>query len=472
MTPFFEITTRGVAIPSLKVKKFFKENDIYKYSPSKDSIVYVQVKDKKVQILKKDKIIEKLFKFVDEYDFKDEDQKEMVHDKLSRQTSWAKTNLNNWIDESSLTFIKDTPGESYFFFRNVIVKITASEITTHEYSEFESNVWEEHIIDRDFTLDQPSCYADLKGPFHTFLYTLSKMGSEDFESLLSIIGYIIHRYKDPARAKCVIFYDANVNQERPNGRSGKTLLCKSFNEVRNVILENARSTDPTTKFAFNRVNLDTNGIVFDDIPKNLRFEKFFSIITGDFTKEEKFEDRVTIPFADSPKIILTSNYIVQGEGISHSDRRVEFFLTDAFDDQNTPFDHFGKRFFEQWDDSEFNLFFNTMVMSVQYYLQNGLVEPVQGRYYYILKNSAPEGFIEKCEAYLTTDERYVKVDLLDEFRKSIPILESMQQYTFTGLLKQYADYKGWKVEEPHSGVINYITFIGDDEPDEVTEAEA
>lgn len=313
ITPFFEITARGVEIPSLKVKNFFKENDIYKYHSSEDSVVYVLVKDKKVQILKRDKIVETLFNYVDKYEFTDEKDKERVHDKLSKQTSWAKNNLVNWIEEADLSFIRDTPEISYFFFKNCIVKVTATEITTHSYTEIEWNVWGKHVIDRDFTLDQPDCVEEHKGPYHEFLYYLSKIDSEDFESLLSIIGYVIHRYKDPAKAKCVIFYDTNVNQERPDGRSGKTLLCRSFDEVRNVILENARGTDPTTKFAFNRVNLDTNGIVFDDIPKNLKFEKFFSIITGDFCKEEKFENRVVIPFSESPKIILTSNYIVQGE---------------------------------------------------------------------------------------------------------------------------------------------------------------
>ena len=97
MTPFFEITTRGVAIPSLKVKNFLTENDFYKYYPSKDSLVYVQVKDKKVRILKKDKIIETLFKFVDEYEFTDEKQKEMVHDKLSKQTGWVKNQFGQLV---------------------------------------------------------------------------------------------------------------------------------------------------------------------------------------------------------------------------------------------------------------------------------------------------------------------------------------------------------------------------------------
>lgn len=467
MMPFFEITTRGVAIPSLKLQNFLRENNIFKYSPSKDSIVFVEVKDMKVQILRKDIILERLFDFVNEYEFKDENEKEMVHDRLSKSTAWIRVNLVNWIGKKELSFIKDTPKISYFFFRNCIVKVTANKITTHAYTEIEGHVWEEHVIDTDFTIAQPSCTTDLQGPFHNFLNILTTNGADNLDSLLTIIGYVIHRYKDPANAKCVILYDANVNQENPNGRSGKTLLCKSFNEVRNVILENARNTDPSTRFAFNRVNVDTNGVIFDDIPKNLKFDKFFSIITGDFCKEEKFENRVTIPFADSPKIILTSNYIVQGGGTSYSHRQIEFFISVNFDAEHTPLDHFERRFFDQWDDTEYNQFFNTMIMAVQHYLKHGIVEPQLGRYYYILKNSAPEGFIDQCEFYFTVNDKYNKAELLVEFKKNNDKLETMTQYTFTGLLKQYADYKGWNVEEPHSGHDNFIIFTSND----VAEAE-
>ena len=465
MTPYFEFNSKGVAIPSFRVQTFLKENNIFKYSPSKDGIVYVQVNDKKARILRKDNIIKTLFEFINSFEFKDQNQKELVHDKLSNKNSWIRINLNNWLEEASLSFIKDSSTESYVFFRNCIVKITSKKITTCPYAEIEGHVWEEHIIDRDFTLDQPGCCAELIGPFHNFLNLLTTNGVDNFESLLSIIGYILHRYKDPSRSKCVIFYDTNVNQERPNGRSGKTLLCKSFNEIRNVLLENARLIDPTTKFAFNRVNLDTNGIVFDDVPNHLKFEKFFSIITGDFTKEEKFENSVTIPFADSPKIILTSNYIVQGEGLSHSDRRIEFFVSDNFDPENTPLVHFGKRFFDEWTDEEYNQFYNTMVMAIQYYLENGIKEPILGRYYYILKNSAPYQFIDKCDAYLLPNERYDKAVLFEEFKKDIAEFETKVQNTFTSLLKRYADYQGWSVTESHSGGKNYITFISKDKAD-------
>ena len=472
MRAFFNITPKGkVDITSMTVKNFLSENKVYKFFPSKHNSVIIQVNDNKVRILKKERLIELLFDYVDSFKFKNESQKEQVHNKLSKITSWIKSNVSHWLEETNLNFIGDTPKESFFFFNNCIVKVTADEITTHEYKEIEGSVYEEHIINKDFKLDQPSCITELEGPFHEFIYYLCWYDSDDFESLLSIIGFVIHRYKDPALAKAVIIYDTNVNMENPNGRCGKSLVCESFMHIRNFLKVDAKKIKPLDHFSFDIVELDTNGIVFDDIAKSLNFEKFFSLITGDLHKEEKFEKSLIIPFAVSPKIIFTSNYIVKGEGYSHEDRRIEFFISDFFIDKDGPKEHFGKRLFQDWNDDEYNQFHNTMVMAIQYYLKHGLVEPKLGRSYYLLKNSSPAGFIDKCKAYLLPGEKYVKSELFEEFKKDLPRLEYMSQYTFTSLLKKYADFEGWNVDEPHSNEVYYIMFLSNDKVEDLTEAE-
>ena len=64
---------------------------------------------------------------------------------------------------------------------------------------------------------------------------------------------------------------------------------------------------------------------------------------------------------------------------SHSDRRIEFFISDVLMIIIRHIDHFGKDFLEQWDDDEYNQFYNTMIMAIQYYLEKGLVEPELGQ---------------------------------------------------------------------------------------------
>lgn len=376
---------------------------------------------------------------------------------MSRQSAYIKSNLYSWLNTTELAFIKDTPSESYFFFKNCIVKVNAEEITILLYKDNEGYVWNDHIIDKDFNLDLPASPEELKGHFQEFLYYISPSG-DDFKSLLSIIGYCLHRYKDPAKAKCIILYDYNANTEKPDGRTGKTLLTKSFEQVRKVIQEDGKVTDPISKFAFSRVTVDTNIIVFDDVPRNLRFVRFFSIITGDLIKEEKFENRISISFSDSPKIIMTSNYIVDGEGFSHSDRRIEFFISNFFSPEMQPQELFEKRFFDEWDNDEYNNFFNTILFAVKMYLKEGIILPQKDRYYYILKNGSPEGFIEICDNLIKVEMKYNKTELFKGFQVELPALESKEQNTFTTLIKRYADYKKWTVEETHSNTDNFITF--------------
>lgn len=443
------------------IEEFLKESNFFNYQLSDESKIFVQIIDKKVMPISSKDIIEYLFNYIKKYKFKTKEEKEIVHGRLSNIRSKINTNLSSWLDTIDLDFIEDTNNESYFFFKNCIVQVTPEAINVLKYGDIEGHVWKKHIKDFDFKLDLPSCHADLKGPYHEFLWHISDNGI-NFDSLISIIGYSVHRYKDPTVQKAVIIYDYNVNQNNPNGSTGKTLLISSFDKIRQVILEQNDITNPTKRFALSRVNVDTNILIFDDVLKGIEFNKFFSIITGDMIVEKKYGDRTAIPHSMSPKIIFSTNYIVEGEGSSHTRRRIEFFICDFFKEDYSPADHFEKKFFakdEGWTDEDNNNFFNTILLCCQYYLQKGLIAPEFDRYYFILKSSAPEGFIEYCDNNVIVSTRYNKATLFTEFKNALPSLETLNQYSFTTLLKKYADYKKWKVEEPHSGSDNYIIFV-------------
>ena len=77
---------------------------------------------------------------------------------------------------------------------------------------------------------------------------------------------------------------------------------------------------------------------------------------------------------ESPKISITTNYTVKGEGSSHLRRVFEVEMAGYFNDKNTPEDEFGHLLFSDWNDEEWSKFDNFMLRCVQYYLNNGLVE--------------------------------------------------------------------------------------------------
>lgn len=465
MKPFFNISGNGAKITSLLIEEFLRDNNFFKYSLSDESTIFVRVKDKTVSPVSSANIIEILFDFIKKYKFKSKEEKETIHSRLSNMGSNIRTNLASWLDSVELQFIEDKPKESYFFFKNCIAKVTPEAISVHKYSEIEGNVWGKHIKDVNFSLDLPACHAELKGSYHDFLWQISD-GGRNFDSLISIIGYAVHRYKDPTVQKAIIIYDYNVNQNNPNGSTGKTLLIKSFEHIRQVIMEQNDIRNPSNRFALARVEVDTNVLVFDDALQGLEFNRFFSIITGDMIIERKYGDRTAIPHSMSPKIIFSTNFIIEGEGSSHTRRRIEFFISDYFNEKDTPLMHYEKKFFEKgegWTDEDFNQFYNTILVCCQFFLQKGLIEPELDRHYYLLKSSAPEGFINNCDIKLKTSERYNKTTLFDEFKVALPHLETSNQNTFTAILKKYAMYKKWKVEETHSGSENFIIFYSETE---------
>ena len=52
-------------------------------------------------------------------------------------------------------------------------------------------------------------------------------------------------------------------------------------------------------------------------------DKLFAAVVNDFPVERKNRDRVTIPFEESPKFLISTNYVVAGKGGSHRARVFE-----------------------------------------------------------------------------------------------------------------------------------------------------
>ena len=67
-------------------------------------------------------------------------------------------------------------------------------------------------------------------------------------------------------------------------------------------------------FKFQTVSTDCQVLVFDDVKKNFEFERLFSIITEGIEIEYKNQGTIKIPVEKSPKIVITTNYTIKGEG--------------------------------------------------------------------------------------------------------------------------------------------------------------
>ncbi len=112
-----------------------------------------------------------------------------------------------------------------------------------------------------------------------------------------------------------------------------------------------------------------------------------------------------------------------------------------------------------------------MILAVQFYLKNGVIEQTNNRKYYQLQNQTTKEFMTfVCS--LEMKKRYDKKELLEKFMNQNPRHIAIESNTFTRWLKLYAQYKNWKTSETHSGSVSYIQFSAENEVEEGTIGEA
>lgn len=363
-----------------------------------------------------------------------------------------------------LEFISDTKDAGYFFFKNGIVKVTSDTISIHNFENFDDFIWESSLINLDFNLndipDQIN-YCD----FMQYLQDITKVNDEEksvarLKSLSTAIGYLLHKFKDGTTTKAIILMDMFVNGQ-PNGGSGKTLLMNAIGRIRNVSTIDGKNYDQREWFQFSSVELDTGVILFDDVKKNFNFEQIFALMSTGFFRRRKYENHVFIPHDKAPKVAITTNYAINGDSSSFKRRMWEFEVSATYSANYSPRDKFGKNFFEEWEETEWNFFYNTMLRCLKLYLKHGLIEPESINIRYTkLVNSTCEEFIEFSNHHIQLDVQLDKKTLYLNFIREYPEFRfKLNQRTFTNWLRDWGTYNKYKIVEGHTGSIRYILFI-------------
>jgi hypothetical protein len=358
--------------------------------------------------------------------------------------------------------LKDTKDCSYLFFKNGVMEITSDNIQLKKHEELTGYIWKDSIVDHDFEPVSLESIAE-RSHFYDFLQQITKVKDEiesnkRFESLLSIIGYLIHRYKDPTITKAIILMD--VSHTGAQGRTGKTLICQAVKKVRNMKILDGKEYDPRRPFRYSNVEYDTDILVFDDLQKNFDFEQLYSAITTGLSVEKKYKDKIFIPFESSPKLVLTTNYAIAGDGSSYRGRTFEFEISNTFNAEYQPTEMYGKRFFDDWNEYEWNDFYNLLAYATQFFLKYGLVQsqPINLRLTKLIHQTS-EDFVEFAKEHIEPGVRYDKQQIHNRFMHEYPDYRDLEQRHFTIWLKKWGDYIGARVDEPHSNNIRTITYV-------------
>ena len=303
-----------------------------------------------------------------------------VRDKLARDNNNVLTQSYTLLEPIQLIYYKDNkerfglPFKNGFFYFDDKEKF---EIKSKPYNEVKGFFTPHSIQKREFN------YTDEIGNFELFIQRIST-GLKDFDksneeqksivnSFNSMIGYLSHNYK-PTESPCVVLTDEGANDENRNGRRGKSMVWNAIQLVTKIMQKGGIEFDPNYTFCFSDLDKSYNLYVIDDVPCNFNFNSLYTQITGGINAQKKGSKAEMIEREDSPKFLITSNYLFRCDvnDASTVARFSEFKVKPYYNVNFSPKDEFQQTFFEDWNETEWNKFYSYVFRCVRYYLVNGL----------------------------------------------------------------------------------------------------
>lgn len=353
----------NVKIIPLMFKRFLENSGFYKYSPpTSANYVFVKVTNNLI-----DNASEKEIKdFVLEYLLTLKDTS--VYNYFAESTRYFKEEFLTLLSTIEVFFVKDTIDTSYLYFRNCAVKVTKKGVEAIDYIDLGGYVWKNQIIDRIYT---ECAYEGCD--FEKFINNICGRDKERVKSMESTIGFLMHGFKNPAFCPAIILND-EVISDNPEGGTGKGLFVAGVSQMKKTVIIDGKSFDPSKTFPYQLVSADTQILCFDDVNKYFNLEKLFSVITEGLTLEKKNKDAIKIPFNDSPKVVITTNYAIKGAGNSFERRKWELELHRYYHMGFTPEDEFKKMMFKDWKEAEWCQFDSYMLRCLVGYINTGFVK--------------------------------------------------------------------------------------------------
>lgn len=427
-------------------RKYLEAEGFAKTYLGKDYI-FIQIKENKIKEVTHTQIKDHVLEYIRGLD---NPRKNEVEEAMLRSKTMLGEDLIECITTVNPELNRDTNDKAVFYFNNAVVDVTKDGISTGDYKTTNGLVWESQIIQRDVKLD-----SNTNSDFETFLFNVAGGDTEKFRSFQSAIGYLLHSYKDSSNAKVVVLCDEKVT-DFPDGRTGKSLFGKAVSFIKRSVRIDGKNFTFNSRFTFQQVNLDTQLLEFNDVKKDFDFENLFSVVTDDMSIENKGQKPFVIPFSKSPKILASTNYTIRGVGGSFRDRLFEIEFSDFYNEAHRPIDDFGKRFFDDWDESEWNAFYNFMFECVKIYLAEGLIYP-QNKNLTERKiiDSTSREFKEFMDEQDLSEDTNKKV-LYEKFQRKYPDYLWLKQNTFSKWIKIYCEIGGLKLNEFRS---NGCTFV-------------
>jgi hypothetical protein len=440
-----------ITINPYNYASFLTKNGFNKYYPELSELpTFVRVTENKVRLSSATQIKD----FVLQYLLKNELIN--VWNYCSKSTQLFQENHLNMIDSIHLKMLVDERDVSYIPFKNGVAKVSKSNIELLNYIDVNGYIWENQIIQRDF-----NPLEEHENDFKDFIKKVCNNDKNRVYSLETTLGYLIHTFKDKTDQKAIIFNDQEID-DNPNGGSGKSLVLTALNNFRKVVKIDGKAFDPSkSDFVYQRVNLDTQVLAFDDVKKNFNFEQLFSLITEGITVNRKNKDEIFIPFERSPKIVITTNYVINGIGSSHERRRHEIEFFQYFNERRSPLTEYGRLLFDSWSCEDWNKFDNYMINNLKIFLNNGLakVTSINGDAKRLIQATTKDFYDWIEEGNLSSNIRIYNSEIMIRFTSEYKNYKDLTTKIFLKWVKEYCIFKGFEMKKDRDQTGRYFEII-------------
>lgn len=374
---------------------------------------------------------------------------EMLLELIYKNKNLFAETLFEYLHHVNIDFLKDTKDTAYLPFKNGIIEIKADGVRLRKYGEINKVIWRNDIIDFHIDIDpneETTC------EFADFVQKITGGDNDRLLQAISLFGYELHKFKDPARPYALILGE-ETDDEGKGGGTGKGIFSKAIEHISQVETIDGKTFSPGKKnFAYQRVKLNTRNIIIQDVPQYFDFSVMYNLITEGITIEKKNQDELYIPFADSPKIIITTNYAIN-DSSNHAKRRLRTIeFSNHFSPAHTPLDEYGHLLFDDWDKDEWNRFYNFCFIAIKFYLEKGIHELPQSAKFKTkkLKTAFGEDFTDWFIEYLNNGGNKLQKfsDLHNEFLTIYDVdKKDFSMKKFKKGLKVGADNFGFNVAE-------------------------
>lgn len=430
-------------------KYFLEHRGFYRYKKPNGEYDFIQVENNIVKVVRPYEVGDYIRSFT-----RDCLQKPILEMLYKGGAQYLGQNSLTMLDFFQGQFDRPARDVQRLYFGNRMWQITSEDIRELDYTQLHLNIWTDQK--KEFTAEKLPTLINIRKNDGVYSYEITPTGrqcdflvflenasnftwrKEDVEqgerndnvqhlvSKLAAFGYLVVSAKDEAVAKAVVGMDGKQSEVGvSNGRSGKSLLGEAVKQVTCSKYYNGKAfaASGNNRHVWDGVNEKTKVVIIDDCQRDFDFEQLFGLITGEWPVDPKNEKPFTLPFCISPKIYITTNHAIGGDGGSFEARQWCLAFSDFYSAEHEPKDDFKTRFFSEWDFEQWNLFWNLVAQCVQIYFRFGYVPAPGSR----LKERKLLQDIGE-EFIMWADEYYSAQEHINQIMKRIDVFNALLEY--------------------------------------------